>query len=207
VVRGLVGGDFLVGPRREVLRELADRLRARDQVLADVVGVAPELGVGLRRERITRTAAFTPRSRENRLPAERFATAPCMALPRPCRRQRVCRSPTRLFFWDVIRRYDETAREPLRRFCLSVECESEPGAQPDSRASSMARARVTGRVRLHSSARRRPGSGMVSEWPQLQRGPQTSLTRIVPPTRAARLSQGRPSQVSASHRFRLVPCC
>jgi hypothetical protein len=32
--------------------------------------------------------------------------------------------------------YDETAREPLRHFCLSVECEREPGARQDSRTSS-----------------------------------------------------------------------
>jgi transposase len=41
-----------------------------------------------------------------------------------------------LVVWDAIRRYDATARETLRRFCSSVECESEPGAQQDTRCSS-----------------------------------------------------------------------
>src|SRR3954451_20212003 len=40
--------------------------------------------------------------------------------------------------WDVTRRYDATAREPLRRFCSSVECDGDPGAQQDSRCSSVA---------------------------------------------------------------------
>jgi hypothetical protein len=81
------------------------------------------------------------------------ASSSCIALAGWCRRQRVGRSSPPVV-WDALRRYDATAREPLRRVCSGVEWESEPGAQQDSRASSTAgapqtvtRARALGRKR------------------------------------------------------------
>jgi hypothetical protein len=47
-------------------------------------------------------------------------------------------APLVIFFWNEIRSYDETAREPLRCYCSSVECESELVGQQDYRASSRA---------------------------------------------------------------------
>jgi hypothetical protein len=48
------------------------------------------------------------------------------------------RGPQRTVSCHEIRRYDETAREPLRCYCSSVEYESELVGQQDYRASSSA---------------------------------------------------------------------